>query len=135
MQMSQTVVKDPGNIFHSDNFNIAFQCIKNTPHDVKFISGDCEEIQTNKYLLSMFSPTLRNILFDSNTLDTSHIIFLPDISTLSIRNLLDILDCGFTVTEKISNEDIKEITETAHLFSIAITDLFKEENVPGTLIT
>ena len=95
--------------------------MKNIPHDVSIISGDNEEIQTNKYLLSVFSPILRNLL--SNPGDTSQIIFLPDVSTLPIRNLLNIINSGFSVTEKISNEDIKEITETSQLLSIDITEL------------
>ena len=75
--------------------------MKNIPHDVSIISGDNEEKQTNKCLLSVFSPTLRNIL--ATPLDTSQIIFLPDITLLAIRNLLNIINCGFAVTEKISN--------------------------------
>ena len=64
------------------------------------------------------------MLSELTPMDASQIILLPDISALSIRNLLNIVNCGFTVTEKISNENIKEITETAHLLSIDITELF-----------
>ena len=87
--------------------------MKNIPHDVSIISGDNEEIQTNKYVLSVFSPTLRNLL--SSPLETYQNIFLPDFSELSIRNLLNIINSGFIVTEKISREDIKEIKVTAKL--------------------
>ena len=57
-------------------------------------------------------------------MDTFQIIFLPDVSTLSIRNLHKIINKnnninnGFGVTDKLSNEDIKEIKETAQLLSI-----------------
>ena len=102
--------------------------MKNIPHDVSIISGDNEEVQTNIYLLSVFSPILRNQL--STSLDTTQIIYLPDFSTFSIRNLLNIINSGFSVTEGESNEDIKEITETAQLLSIDITELCKDENVP-----
>ena len=62
-------------------------------------------------------------------MNTSQIsIFLPNFSALPIRALLNIINSGFTVTEKLSNEDIKEITETAQLLSIDIKEM---SNVPG----
>ena len=74
--------------------------MKNIPHDVSIISGDNEEVQTNKYLLSMFSPTLRNFMSTSFNPFENEVIFLPDFSTLSIRHLLNIINSGFAVTEK-----------------------------------
>ena len=44
-----------GNVIHNENINNAIQFMKNLSHDVSIISGDNEEIQTNKYLLSVFS--------------------------------------------------------------------------------
>ena len=136
IKLSENIVKDvstfifqPGNGVHDENINIALQYMKNIPGDVSIISGDNEEIQTNKYLLSVFSPILRNLL--TSTCDTSQIIFFPDSSTLSIRNLLNIINSGFSVTEKISNEDITEITETALLLSIDIKELRNDENIPS----
>ena len=120
-------VFQPGNVVHIENINNALQYLKNIPHDVSIISGDNEETQTNRYLLSVFSPTLRHLL--SSTMDTFQIIFLPDFSLLPIRNLLNIINSGFSVTEKIYNEDIKEIKETAQLLSIDITELFSDESV------
>ena len=73
--------------------------------------------------------TLRNLL--SIALDTFQTIFLPGCSSLSISNVLNIINSGFSVTEKISNEDIREITETAKLLSIDITGLVNDENVPS----
>ena len=66
-------------------------------------------------------------------MDTFQIIFLPDVSALAFRNLHNIIDSGFTVTEKLSNEDIKEITVTAQLLSIDITEFFYDENVPSLI--
>ena len=127
--MSKNVVKDPGNEVHNENINNALQYLNNFPHDVSIISGDNEEIQTNKYLLSVFSPSLRNLL--SSPLDTYQKIFLPDFPSLSIRNLLNIINSGFSLTDKISNDDIKEITETAQLMSVDIKELCNVENVPS----
>ena len=38
---------------------------------------------------------------------------------------------GFAVTEKISNEDINEITETAQLLSIEMKELYHDKSVPN----
>ena len=57
---------------------------------------------------------------------TSQNICLPDFSTFSIQNLINIIDSGFAITEKLSNEDIKEITEIAQLLSIDITELCRD---------
>ena len=38
---------------------------------------------------------------------------------------------GFVRTEKLSKEDIKEITKTAELLSIEMTELYHEKSVPG----
>ena len=121
----------PNNVVYSENINNAIQYIKNIPNDVAIISGNNEEIQTNKLLLAVISPTLRNLL--SSPLNTFQIIFLPDVSTLSIRNLQNIINSGFSVTEKLSYEDIKEITETAQLLSIDITEFCYDEIVPSLL--
>lgn len=66
-------------------------------------------------------------------MDTFQIIFLPDVSTLSIRNLHNIINSGFSVTEKLSNEDIKEITDTAQLLSMDIKEFCYDENVPSLM--
>ena len=117
------------NDVHSEHINGALKYMKNIPYDVSIISGDNEEIKTNKYLLSVFSPILKNLL--PNPLDTSQIIFLPDFSRLSIVNVLNIINSGFSVIEEISKEVIKEITETAQLLSIEIRELCNDENIPS----
>ena len=67
-------------------------------------------------------------------MDTFQIIFLPDVSTLSIRNLYKIINKnnninnGFAVTDKLSNEDIKKITDTAQLLSMDIKEFCYDEN-------
>ena len=91
----------PSDGVHSENINNALQYLKNIPNDVAIISGDNEEIQTNKYLLAMISPTLRNLPSSPLDLDTFQIIFLPDVSTLSIRNVQNIINSGFSVTKKL----------------------------------
>ena len=72
-------------------------------------------------------------------MDTFQIIFLPDVSTLSMRNLHKIINKnnninnGFGVTDKLSNEDIKEITDTAQLLSMVIKEFCYDESVPSLM--
>ena len=92
--------------------------MKSIPDDVTIISGDNEEIQSNKYILSIFCPTLGQLLSASSTL------LLPECSTFSIKYLLNMLNDGFAVTEKLSNEDINEIIATAQVLLIEMTGLY-----------
>ena len=108
---------------HHDNINDAVNYMKSIPYDVTIISGDNEEIFSNKYILSLFSSTLRHLLSTSSTL------LFPECSTFSIKYLLNMITNGFVVTEKLSNEDINEITKTADLFSIEISELQYDQTV------
>ena len=101
-----------GDETHYNNISDAVNYMMNIPNDVTIVSGDNEEIQSNKYILSLFSPTLRHLIPTSSTL------LFPECSTFSIKYLLNMISNGFVVTKKLSNEDTKEITETAELLSI-----------------
>ena len=83
--------------------------MRNIPYDITLISGENEEIESNKHILSIFCPTLTHLLSTSST------FFLPECSTFSIRYLLDLITNGYAVTEKLSNEEIDEIIETAQV--------------------
>ena len=100
--------------------------MKNVSNDVTIISGDNEEIQSNKYILSLFSSTLRHLLSTSSTL------LFPECSTLAIKYVLNMITNGFVVTQKLSNEDINEITETGQLLSIEIKQLSHYKTVPNS---
>ena len=88
----------------------------NIPNDVAIISGNNEEIQTNKYLWENHGFTH----FGSGVV---------------IRNLHDIIiiNSVFSVTDKLSNEDVKEIIVTAQSLSIDITEFCCDENVPSLI--
>ena len=90
------------------------------------ISGDNEEIQANKYLLSVFSPTLRPLL--STPCCTSPTLLLPDCSTSSIKHLLNIITTGFTSTQEVTDDDNNEINDTANTLSINVKDLVYVDN-------
>ena len=95
--------------------------MRNISNDVTIISGDNEEIQSNKYILSLFCPTIRHLL------SASSILLLPECSIFSIKYLLNVINNGFAVAEKLSNEDIKEITQTAKLMSIEMKELYHDK--------
>ena len=99
------------------------------PNDVTIISGDNEEIESNSYILSIFSPTLRLHLSTSSTL------LLPECSTFSIKYLLNMIEYGFAVTEELSSDDIDQITSTAQLLSIEMRELHHDETVPSSVKT
>ena len=54
------LIFQPGNVVHSVSIKNVLQYMKNIPNDVAIISGNNAEIETNKYLLAVFS--LRNLL-------------------------------------------------------------------------
>ena len=79
---------------------------------------------SNKYILSVFCPTLRQLLATSSTL------LLPGCSTFSIKYLFNIIENGFAVTEKLSYQDINEITDTAKLLTIEMRELYHDKTTP-----
>lgn len=112
---------------HFNNINDAMSYIRKIPNDVTIISGDDVEIQSNKYMLSVFSPTLRHLL------STSSYFFLPECSTFSLKCLLNMIANGFAVTapQKLSNANINEVIETAQLLSIEMRHFYHDETVPS----
>merc|ERR1719187_3102008 len=113
--MTKSVVTQDGDATHYRNISDAVYFMKSIPDDVTIISGDNEEIQSNKYILSIFCPSLGQLLSASST------PLLPECSTFSIKYLLSILENGFAVTKKLSNKSINEITKTAQLLSMTPT--------------
>merc|ERR1719495_1902763 len=104
VHMTKSIDPQVDEATHYSNISDAVNDMKNISNDVTIISGDNEEIQSNKYILSIFCPTLRQFLSTSSTL------LFPECSTFSIQYLLNIIENGFAVTEKLSNEAINEIT-------------------------
>ena len=127
MSHVKTLIQVGGDNAYHNNIKDAVNFMTNIPNDVTIISGDNEEIESNKYILSLFSPILRSALSNSSTL------LLPDCSSLSIRYLLNIINTGFSVTEKLSNGHVIEIIRTAKLLSIEIKLLYHDENITPSL--
>ena len=112
-----------GDDTYHNNISDAVTYMRNIPNDVTIISGDNEEIFSNKYILSLFSSTLRHLLSTSSTL------IFPECSTLSIKYLLNLINNGFVVTEKLSAKNINEISKTAKLLSIEKLVLCQDETI------
>ena len=93
---------------HIENINEAVNSLTKHEDDITMISGDNEEIQANKYLLSVFSPTLRLLL--STPCCTSPTLLLPDCSSSSIKHLLNIISTGLIVTIEYYRIQAKMIT-------------------------
>ena len=83
--------------------------MRHIPHDVTIISGHSVVIQLN--------------------------ILFPEYSTFAIQYLLIMITNGFTITEKLSDEAINQIRETAQLLSIDIGELKHGKTVPSSVNT
>ena len=123
--MDCKILLQVGDDNYHNNISDAVTYMRNIPNDVTIISGDNEEIFSNKYILSLFSSTLRHLLSTSSTL------IFPECSTLSIKYLLNVINNGFVVTEKLSVKDINEISKTAKLLSIEKLVLCQDETIPS----
>ena len=95
------------------------------PQDVAIISGENEEIQTNKYLLSLFSPGLAPLLFSFCCSSSS--LILPDFSAYSINNIIGIINNGVSFSDYFSWEDRIEIIEAGKLLFVEDMILNEEE--------
>ena len=91
------------------------------PVDVTIISGENEEIQTNKYILSLFSPSLSGLLFSSCC--TSPTLFLPDWSTSSINSIINIINNGFVK----SSEHLSEKNEIIEIGNMLFVDMILDD--------
>ena len=90
--------------------------VTNLDPDLRIISAENEEIQANKYILSLFSPSLSPLLSSSCCSPTT--IFLPDFSTSSIKDIINIISSGFVLSDYLSLEDELEITEIGKILFI-----------------
>ena len=93
------------------------------PDDLTIISRENEEIECSKYILSLFSPTLRPIL--ATLCCTSPTLLLPDCSASSIRNFLNIIYKGFTYKDNyfFTNTDINQVVEISNFLDVDINKL------------
>ena len=100
---------------HESLINETVKSLSKLQNDVAIISGDNEEIQTNKYLLSLFSPTLHSLL--STLCCTPPTIILPDCSTSSIQQFIEVIKGGNNFNEGLSEEDAKDVEDVGQILS------------------
>ena len=106
---------------HHKNITAAVNSTLSTP-DVTIVSGENDMIQTNKSLLSLFSPTLAPLL--SPPCCTSPALFFPDCSTISIYHVIDIINSGFTtISDNFTDCDKEKVLETGNLLNIDLKHL------------
>merc|ERR1719186_522333 len=103
---------------HRNQITEAFEELKYFPNDMVIVSKENEEIVTNKYLLTLFSPSLSS--FFNTECCISQKIFLPDSSTKSIKHLLSVINTGVAYNDNFDEVALSAIIDTAKLLSIDI---------------
>merc|ERR1712110_741563 len=86
--------------------------LTNLPRDLTIISGENEEIQTNKYLLSLFSPSISSLLLNA----CPAVVLLPDCSTTSIKHVINIINSGVSTSDSYYS-DKNSVLATAKLLN------------------
>ena len=110
---------------YEEQMNEAIKQIgENRPFDLTIISSDKEEIQTKKYFLALFSPTLSPLL-SSSCCSTSTSLFLPDFSSFSIKSLIHIISNGVSFGETLSWNERLEIIDLGKILLVENLNLFK----------
>ena len=112
---------------HVNNLNDAMNNGPEVPDNVKIlISGENDEILANAQILSLFSGVLRSLLSTPCCSGRTPTLLFPECSTFSL--VVNIISTGYTFTNGISDEDIKEISETSQLLAIDIKELRQENS-------
>lgn len=107
---------------HQNIMKDAVKHLQNLPNDVTIISGDNQEVHTSKFILSMFSPNLHNLL---STPNSDYItLLIPDILASSIKTVVDIITCGACETK--AEGLIQENVELLRMFNIALCHVKSE---------
>ena len=84
--------------------------------NITIISSEHEEIHTNKLILSLFCTVLSPLL--SSPCCTSQTLFLPDFSTSTIKNIINLFTNGFIQGDSSSNSDIDGIIDVGKLLFV-----------------
>jgi len=82
--------------------------------NVTIISSDQKQISTSRLLLTLFSPSLEELL-SSFPICMSPTILLPDCSAYAINQLLTILNCGDV---KIKPDDVENVLKAAGVLGV-----------------
>ena len=107
---------------HFDCILNALQDSQNVDPDIFFITEDGSKVFTHKILLVMYSPTLKNILKESDS-SSSDIpgIFIPTATAPDLMNLLQILTEG--VAFATESQALLKVGKIAKLLGIVLKDM------------
>ena len=120
---------------HKTRINEAVNSIAtDLPLDITIVSGDNEAILTNRCLLSLLSPVLSPLL--SSFCCSPPTLFLPDCSTSSINNIINIANKnGVIFGDYLSPDARRDMFETAELLCVDNLILMETENEQNTFPT
>merc|ERR550519_2746896 len=103
---------------HEGNVKKAFGEVVNLTNDVKLIAADGEPLETNRFVLSVFSPCLQKLLLEST--GESTVLHLPDCSSKSLKHLLSLFTEGISEMSFSGMSDINDLIDSAKLLDVDI---------------
>ena len=121
--MKQKLIQNSGDYYKKHINTTIDSIVADLPHDITIISGENDAITANKYLLSIFNPNLSPLL--SSPCCTSPTLYLPDCSTSSINNIINIITNGFSPINNVFYNDKDEVVSTANVLGVEIMELCK----------
>ena len=95
-----------------------YKNIGDVPQNIVIISREKEAIKANKYLLSLFSPAIGDLF--ASSIHQMATIILPDISSSSIKRLLNVISGGFNSMSDTSIKSINTMVNAGKLLCIDI---------------
>merc|ERR550519_97656 len=116
---------------HEGNVKKAFGEVVDLTNDVKLIAADGEPLETNRFVLSVFSPCLQKLLVEST--GESTVLLLPDCSSRSLKHLLNLFTEGISEMSFSGISDINDMMDSAKLLNIDIRNFsFIHQNSLGS---
>merc|ERR550519_514699 len=102
---------------HEGNVKKAFGEVVNLTNDVKLVAADGEPLETNRFVLSVFSPCLQKLLLETGE---STVLHLPDCSSKSLKHLLGLFTKGISEMNFSEIGDINDLIDSAKLLNVDI---------------
>merc|ERR550519_644862 len=102
---------------HEGNVKKAFGEVVNLTNDVKLVAADGEPLETNRFVLSVFSPCLQKLLLETGE---STVLHLPDCSSKSLKHLLGLFTKGISEMNVSEIGDINDLIDSAKLLNVDI---------------
>ena len=107
------------------NINDAIIHINELPKNLHIICDQGGIIETNKIILSAFSPMLSEIFSDPYV--KSPTLFIPNCSISAVEHFLNIISTGFTNSNKDSYRTIADVLQIAKMLTVDIFSLDQQD--------